>query len=59
MAERRHRKALEVGAAVALNPIAIILPCHRLVGMNGVPAGFAASHDAKRWLLDHERSLNI
>ena len=43
-----------VGAANALNPIAIVIPCHRLVGANGSLTGYAGGLERKRWLLEHE-----
>jgi len=43
-----------VGAANALNPIAIVVPCHRLVGTNGSLTGYAGGLERKRWLLEHE-----
>lgn len=46
--------ARAVGAANALNPIAIIHPCHRVVGCGGKLTGYAGGLDRKRWLLDHE-----
>jgi methylated-DNA-[protein]-cysteine S-methyltransferase len=45
-----------VGAANGQNPIAIIVPCHRLIGANGDLTGYGGGLDAKRWLLDHERA---
>ena len=36
------------------NPIAIIIPCHRVVGSNGALTGFGGGLPAKRWLLDLE-----
>ena len=45
-----------VGAANALNPISIFVPCHRVIGGSGSLTGYAGGLDAKRWLLDHERS---
>lgn len=44
-----------VGAANGRNPIAIIVPCHRVIGANGTLTGYAGGMAAKRWLLDHER----
>ncbi|MEC7418434.1 MAG: MGMT family protein, partial [Pseudomonadota bacterium] len=35
-------------------PIAIIIPCHRVVGSNGALTGFGGGLPAKRWLLDLE-----
>lgn len=43
-----------VGAANARNPIAIIVPCHRVIGANGTLTGYAGGLAAKRWLLEHE-----
>ncbi|MEC7779957.1 MAG: methylated-DNA--[protein]-cysteine S-methyltransferase [Pseudomonadota bacterium] len=43
-----------VGTANGNNPIAIIIPCHRVVGSNGVLTGFGGGLPAKRWLLDLE-----
>lgn len=44
-----------VGGANNRNPIAIIVPCHRVVGADGSLTGYATGVDRKRWLLDHER----
>lgn len=43
-----------VGMTNALNPIAIVVPCHRLVGTNGFLTGYAGGLERKRWLLQHE-----
>lgn len=45
-----------VGAANGKNPIAIILPCHRVIGSSGELTGYGGGLPMKRWLLDHERS---
>jgi methylated-DNA-[protein]-cysteine S-methyltransferase len=45
-----------VGAANGRNPIAIIVPCHRLVGFDGKLTGFAGGLDAKAHLLKLEES---
>lgn len=50
----RPRSARAVGAANALNPISIIIPCHRLVGAQGALTGYAGGIDRKKWLLEHE-----
>jgi len=52
----RPSAARAVGAATGLNPISVIIPCHRLVGSKGALTGFAGGLDAKRWLLRHEQS---
>jgi methylated-DNA-[protein]-cysteine S-methyltransferase len=49
--------ARAVGAANARNPLAILLPCHRVVGSDGSLTGFAGGLPLKRWLLDHEARL--
>ena len=43
-----------VGAANGRNPIAIIVPCHRVIGANGTLTGYAGGLDRKSWLLNHE-----
>ncbi|MHB1925443.1 MAG: methylated-DNA--[protein]-cysteine S-methyltransferase [Acidimicrobiales bacterium] len=46
-----------VGLANGRNPVAVIVPCHRVIGANGTLTGFGGGLDRKKWLLDHERSL--
>lgn len=46
-----------VGTANGSNPIAIIVPCHRVIGQNGTLTGYAGGLAAKRWLLEHEARL--
>ena len=46
--------AQAVGTANARNPIAIIVPCHRVIGADGDLTGYAGGLDRKRWLLSHE-----
>jgi methylated-DNA-[protein]-cysteine S-methyltransferase len=45
-----------VGAANGKNPIAIIVPCHRVIGASGDLTGYGGGLPIKRWLLDHERA---
>jgi methylated-DNA-[protein]-cysteine S-methyltransferase len=47
--------ARAVGGAVGRNPIAIIVPCHRVVGSTGSLTGFGGGLDRKAWLLAHEK----
>lgn len=51
---REIMSAQAVGQAVGRNPIAIIIPCHRVVGANGAITGYAGGLDKKRLLLAHE-----
>jgi methylated-DNA-[protein]-cysteine S-methyltransferase len=43
-----------VGLANGRNPIAIIIPCHRVIGANGSLTGYGGGIERKRWLLQHE-----
>lgn len=49
------RAARAVGLANGRNPVAIAVPCHRVVGADGSLTGYAGGLERKRWLLDHER----
>ena len=53
-AMRRPNAARAVGRANAANPIAILIPCHRVIGSAGDLTGYAAGLQRKRRLLDHE-----
>ncbi|NRQ44517.1 methylated-DNA--[protein]-cysteine S-methyltransferase [Rheinheimera sp. YQF-2] len=44
-----------VGAANGRNPVAIVVPCHRVIGANGTLTGYAGGLDKKAWLLKHEQ----
>ena len=46
--------AQAVGGAVGRNPIAILIPCHRVIGKTGTLTGFGGGLLWKRWLLRHE-----
>ena len=43
-----------VGLANGRNPIAIIVPCHRVIGADGTLTGFGGGLNRKQWLLAHE-----
>ena len=45
-----------VGLANGRNPIAIAVPCHRVIGADGSLTGYAGGIERKRWLLGHERA---
>ena len=52
------RAAVDMGAALSANPIAIIVPCHRVLGTSGDLKGYAWGLPRKRWLLEHEASVD-
>lgn len=43
-----------VGTANAKNPVAVVIPCHRVIGADGELTGYAGGLHRKRWLLAHE-----
>jgi methylated-DNA-[protein]-cysteine S-methyltransferase len=43
-----------VGTANGANPVAVIVPCHRVIGSNGKLTGYGGGLDRKQWLLEHE-----
>jgi methylated-DNA-[protein]-cysteine S-methyltransferase len=47
-----------VGLANGQNPIAIIIPCHRVIGKNGDLIGYGGGLDNKVWLLQHEGAFS-
>lgn len=52
----RNPKAVRaVGLANGANPIAIVVPCHRVIGADGSLTGYGGGLERKRWLLTHER----
>jgi methylated-DNA-[protein]-cysteine S-methyltransferase len=46
-----------VGLANGRNPIAVVVPCHRVIGRDGRLTGYGGGLDRKRWLLDHELAV--
>lgn len=48
-----------VGSANGKNPIAIIIPCHRIIGSDGKLIGYGGGVWRKEWLLRHERSVLV
>jgi methylated-DNA-[protein]-cysteine S-methyltransferase len=48
-----------VGAANGRNPIAIIVPCHRVIGSSGQLTGYGGGLPTKRWLLAHEGAATL
>jgi methylated-DNA-[protein]-cysteine S-methyltransferase len=45
-----------VGLANGANPVAIAVPCHRVIGADGTLTGYGGGLERKRWLLEHERA---
>lgn len=48
-----------VGTTNGKNAIAIIIPCHRVIGANGKLVGYAGELWRKKWLLEHERNRRL
>lgn len=60
-AEKREIKKMSaqaVGGAVGRNPIAIIIPCHRVIGADGALTGYAAGLHRKEYLLRLEKVIS-
>lgn len=47
-----------VGTANGRNPVAIVIPCHRVIGVGNKLTGYAGGLDRKLWLLEHEIKYN-
>lgn len=52
----RPRAVRAVGLANGANPIAMVVPCHRVIGANATLTGYAGGLPRKQWLLTHEGS---
>ena len=52
------RASRAVGLANHENPIAIVIPCHRVVGSGGSLTGYGGGLPRKKWLLEHERRFS-
>jgi methylated-DNA-[protein]-cysteine S-methyltransferase len=46
-----------VATANAQNPVAVVIPCHRVIHADGSLSGYGGGVERKRWLLQHERAL--
>jgi methylated-DNA-[protein]-cysteine S-methyltransferase len=51
------RAAVDIGAANKENPVAIIVPCHRVIANDGQLKGYAGGVHRKKWRLTHEGAL--
>ncbi|MGB8492639.1 MAG: methylated-DNA--[protein]-cysteine S-methyltransferase [Bacteroidales bacterium] len=54
-AVKNPRSVRAIAGANASNRIAIVIPCHRVIGSDGSLVGYAGGLERKRWLIDHER----
>lgn len=54
----RPTAARAAGAANARNPIAIVIPCHRVIGVDRYLRGYAGGVERQAWLLEHEAAGN-
>ena len=54
---KKPKAVRAVGAANGRNRIAIIVPCHRVIGSNGKLRGYGGGIEWKEWLLAHEQNL--
>ncbi len=52
----KPQAARAIGRINGTNPIAIIIPCHRVIGTNGELTGYAYGIETKRWLLSLEKN---
>lgn len=55
MSINQPKASRAVGSANARNPIALALPCHRVIGADAQLGGYAGGQSKKKWLLNHER----
>lgn len=53
----RPKATRAIGAANGRNPVAVVLPCHRIIGADGSLTGFGGGLPVKTWLLEHERRI--
>ena len=55
---KRPKGFQAVGQANSRNPIAIVIPCHRVIQHDGSLGGYAGGSERKKWLLAHERKVH-
>ena len=55
----RPKASRAVGLANGANPVAIVVPCHRVIGANGTLTGYGGGLPRKRWLVEHERQWAV
>jgi methylated-DNA-[protein]-cysteine S-methyltransferase len=49
--------ARAVGLANGANPVGVVVPCHRLIGVDGSLTGYGGGLERKQWLLAHEGAV--
>lgn len=54
---KKPKAVRALARANGANRIAIIIPCHRVIGKNGELIGYGGGLERKRWLIEHERGL--
>lgn len=54
---KKPQSARAVGRANGANQLAIVIPCHRVIGANGDLTGYGGGLARKRWLITHEEKL--
>ncbi|SDE05750.1 methylated-DNA--[protein]-cysteine S-methyltransferase [Kordiimonas lacus] len=57
MAQDLQSSPRAIGRANGRNPVALIHPCHRVIGADGSLTGYAGGLERKEWLLKHEGAL--
>lgn len=60
--EKYHVESMSaqaIGKAVGCNPIALVIPCHRVIGADGSMMGYAYGLEKKKFLLELERKANV
>lgn len=53
----RPKAVRAIGLANGCNPVAIVNPCHRVIGSDGELTGYGGGLERKRWLLAHEGAI--
>lgn len=56
VAEHLKTSPRAVGQALKRNPLPIVIPCHRVIRVNGHLGGYSVGEEAKKWLIEHEKA---
>lgn len=59
IAIQKPKAVRAIGHSNSLNPISIVVPCHRVIAKSGKLAGYAGGLDMKRYLLDLEKNNKV